>query len=73
MARRGFFDYEVAARADAVAGDAIAALLHDPPAITIRGRGYHVVVVNAAAGAGKSYFICSVAEQVVGAHAGDNM
>jgi hypothetical protein len=60
-----FFDDDVAAQADAAARDAVALLIDGAPAITLSGRQYQVVVVAAPAGAGKTEFVCSVAEVAV--------
>lgn len=57
-----YYDSQVAAAADTVADAAIGELLGSTCAVRIHGAGYHVVVVKAPAGAGKSYFVGSVVE-----------
>jgi len=59
-----YYDSQAAAAADRVAAAAITELLGTECAIRIGGSGYHVVVVKAPAGAGKSYFIGSVIDAI---------
>jgi hypothetical protein len=60
-----FFDDDLAAQADAVAREAIDLLVDGAPVITMARRQYQVVVVAAPAGAGKTEFVCSVADIAV--------
>ncbi len=67
MTRTGaaIFDEELARRADAIGHEAIELLLDSAPVIAADGQGYQVVVVAAPAGAGKSEFVCEVAQHAV--------
>ena len=66
------FDEAAARRADTVTENAITLLLDGPPVIqTAQGR-FQVVIVAAPAGAGKTHFVCYVAERAVARHAGSN-
>src|SRR5437899_2698308 len=66
----GFYDDLLAARADAVVGEAVELLVHGDPTIVVGGRQYQVVVVAAPAGAGKTEFVCSVVDIAVNRHPG---
>jgi hypothetical protein len=68
---RTHYDEAVADRADTVIADAIDALLIGRCPITLGEEQFSVVVVAAPAGAGKSFFVCSVAEAAVAAHPDD--
>jgi hypothetical protein len=65
------FDRVVARRADQVTDEAIAAFMDGAPAIRTPRGLFHVVIVAAPAGAGKTHFVCTVAERAAARHAGD--
>ena len=70
-ARGGIFDRVVARRADQVTDEAITAFMDGAPVIRTPHGLFHVVIVAAPAGAGKTHFVCTVAERAAARHAGD--